>query len=30
MAITVVLTLDRSQTTINQKVRALCTVSNSG
>lgn len=30
MAITAVITLDRSQTTINQKVRALCTVSNSG
>lgn len=30
MAISAVITLDRSQTTINQKVRALCTVSNSG
>lgn len=30
MAITAVITLDRSQTTVNQKVRALCTVSNSG
>lgn len=30
MAVTAVITLDRSQTTVNQKVRALCTVSNSG
>lgn len=30
MAISAVITLDRSSTTVNQKVRALCTVSNSG
>lgn len=30
MAISAVLSADRSQTTINQKVRVLCTVTNSG
>src|ERR1700677_3722936 len=30
MAITATITLDRSSTTVNTKVRALCTVSNSG
>ena len=30
MAITATIALDRSTTTVNTKVRALCTVSNSG